>query len=107
MREEARCSADRTQRQEPATSGTDGPTPTLVDRAGDPPAMARLIDAFYDRVERDDLLNPFFPGRAGLPPGVGNQAGRGQLAAGRDAARARTGAPVGLGRGPASPALRR
>ncbi|MET0763783.1 MAG: hypothetical protein ABWY29_02880, partial [Blastococcus sp.] len=44
-------------------SGTDGDaTPTLVDWAGGPPAMARLIDAFYDRVERDDLLSPFFPG---------------------------------------------
>src|SRR4029450_9484619 len=44
-------------------SGTDGDaTPRLVDWAGGPPAMARLIDAFYDRVERDDLLSPFFPG---------------------------------------------
>ena len=42
---------------------TDGDaTPTLVEWAGGPPAMARLIDAFYDRVERDDLLSPFFPG---------------------------------------------
>ena len=40
---------------------TDG-TPTLVDWAGGPPAIARLIDAFYDRVEQDDLLSPFFPG---------------------------------------------
>ena len=44
-------------------STTDGDaTPTLVEWAGGPPAMARLIDAFYDRVERDDLLSPFFPG---------------------------------------------
>ena len=138
--------------------------------AGGPPAIARLIDAFYDRVERDDLLSPFFPGgvtrstagtspcggprcsaarattptpgrlrptlapprpvdharstaavrdhhepgrrrrraargpgvprRAGQLPGVGNEAGHGQLAARREAARARTGAPVGLGCGP-------
>ena len=44
-------------------STTDGDaTPTLVEWAGGPPAMARLIDAFYDRVEREDLLSPFFPG---------------------------------------------
>ena len=43
-------------------SGTDDAIPTLVDWAGGPPAIARLIDAFYDRVERDDLLSPFFPG---------------------------------------------
>ncbi len=43
------------------TRDDDG-TPTLIDWAGGPPAMARLIDAFYDRVERDDLLSPFFPG---------------------------------------------
>ena len=43
------------------TTDDDG-TPTLIDWAGGPPAIARLIDAFYDRVERDDLLSPFFPG---------------------------------------------
>ena len=44
-------------------AGTDGDaTPTLVEWAGGPPAIARLIDAFYDRVERDELLSPFFPG---------------------------------------------
>jgi hemoglobin len=26
------------------------------------PAISRLIDAFYDRIERDDLLSPLFPG---------------------------------------------
>jgi hemoglobin len=36
--------------------------PTLHEWAGGGPAIARLIDAFYDRVERDDLLSPFFPG---------------------------------------------
>ena len=44
-------------------TGTDADgTPTLIDWAGGPAAMARLIDAFYDRVEGDDLLSPFFPG---------------------------------------------
>jgi hemoglobin len=36
--------------------------PTLIDWAGGPSAIARLINAFYDRVELDDLLSPFFPG---------------------------------------------
>jgi hemoglobin len=36
--------------------------PTLFTWAGGSPAIARLIDAFYDRVERDDLLSPLFPG---------------------------------------------
>src|SRR5687767_8550484 len=40
-----------------ATGARDGrhgrPTPTLVDWAGRPPAMARLIDAFYDRLPAD------------------------------------------------------
>ena len=44
-------------------TGTDADgTPTLIDWAGGLAAMARLIDAFYDRVEGDDLLSPFFPG---------------------------------------------
>jgi hemoglobin len=43
-------------------SSTDDGTPSLIDWAGGRPAIARLIDAFYDRVERDDLLSPFFPG---------------------------------------------
>ena len=37
-------------------------TPSLVTWAGGPEAFRRLIDAFYDRVERDDLLAPLFPG---------------------------------------------
>jgi hemoglobin len=41
---------------------TDGGVPTLYDWAGGETALRRLIDAFYDRVERDDLLSPFFPG---------------------------------------------
>ncbi len=36
--------------------------PTLYDWVKGRPAIARLIDCFYDRVERDDLLSPFFPG---------------------------------------------
>ncbi|MGH2841415.1 MAG: group II truncated hemoglobin, partial [Solirubrobacteraceae bacterium] len=36
--------------------------PTLYDWAGGEEAFGRLINAFYDRVERDDLLAPFFPG---------------------------------------------
>jgi hemoglobin len=46
----------------PSTS--DGP-PTLFEWAGGEPALRRLIDAFYDRVERDELLSPFFPGGVG------------------------------------------
>jgi len=38
------------------------PTPTLYDWAGGADALRRLIDAFYDRVEKDELLSPFFPG---------------------------------------------
>jgi hemoglobin len=37
-------------------------TPTLYEWAGRDAAIRRLIDAFYDRVERDELLSPFFPG---------------------------------------------
>ncbi|GLY30016.1 group II truncated hemoglobin [Kineosporia sp. NBRC 101731] len=36
--------------------------PTLYDWAGGAAAFGRLIDAFYDRVEGDDLLSPLFPG---------------------------------------------
>lgn len=36
--------------------------PTLYEWAQGRPAIARLIDSFYDRVEHDDLLSPFFPG---------------------------------------------
>jgi hemoglobin len=36
--------------------------PTLYEWAGRGPALRRLIDCFYDRVERDDLLSGFFPG---------------------------------------------
>lgn len=36
--------------------------PTLVEWAGGVEAIRRLIDCFYDRVEADALLSPFFPG---------------------------------------------
>jgi hemoglobin len=36
--------------------------PTLFAWAGGAEAFRRLIDAFYDRVERDDLLSGLFPG---------------------------------------------
>jgi hemoglobin len=36
--------------------------PTLFEWAGGRPAFDRLINAFYDRVEEDELLSPFFPG---------------------------------------------
>ena len=41
------------------------PTPTLYEWAGGHEAIERLIDAFYDRVERDELLSPMFPGGVG------------------------------------------
>lgn len=36
--------------------------PTLFDWAGGGAALRRMVDAFYDRVEHDDLLAGFFPG---------------------------------------------
>jgi hemoglobin len=36
--------------------------PTLYDWAGGTTPLRRFIDAFYDRVEQDALLAPFFPG---------------------------------------------
>ncbi len=43
----------------------DDGVPTLYEWAGGEAAFRRLIDAFYDRVEGDDLLSPLFPG--GVP----------------------------------------
>ncbi len=40
----------------------DSGTPTLFEWAGGESAFRGLIDAFYDRVERDELLSPLFPG---------------------------------------------
>jgi len=39
-----------------------GDDPTLFDWAGGQAAFDRMINAFYDRVEVDELLSPFFPG---------------------------------------------
>jgi hemoglobin len=36
--------------------------PTLYEWAGGQDAFARMINAFYDRVEQDEILSPFFPG---------------------------------------------
>jgi hemoglobin len=38
-------------------------TPTLYEWAGGRDAFERLINAFYDRVEQDDLLAPLFGGK--------------------------------------------
>ena len=40
----------------------DSAVPTLIEWAGGPAAIARMINAFYDRVEQDDMLSGFFPG---------------------------------------------
>jgi len=37
-------------------------TPTLYEWAGGGEAIERLINSFYDRVEADDLISPFFAG---------------------------------------------
>jgi hemoglobin len=37
-------------------------SPTLYEWAGGREAFDRMINAFYDRVENDELLSPFFPG---------------------------------------------
>ena len=39
-----------------------GAPPTLHEWAGGDAALERMINAFYDRVERDDLISPLFPG---------------------------------------------
>jgi hemoglobin len=36
--------------------------PTLYEWAGGRSAFDRMINAFYDRVEQDAILSPFFPG---------------------------------------------
>ena len=38
------------------------PTKTLFEWAGGETAIARMINAFYDRVERDAMLSSYFPG---------------------------------------------
>jgi hemoglobin len=39
-----------------------GDPPTLYEWAGGREAFERLINAFYDRVENDELISPYFPG---------------------------------------------
>ncbi len=39
--------------------------PTLFEWAGGATAFRRLIDAFYDRTEHDELIAPLFPGGVG------------------------------------------
>ena len=39
--------------------------PSLYEWAGGQQAIRRLMDCFYDRVERDELLSPYFPGGVG------------------------------------------
>jgi len=42
-----------------------GDPPTLYEWAGGGEAFERLINAFYDRVEGDELISPLFPGGVG------------------------------------------
>jgi hemoglobin len=46
----------------PLVSSEPSAVPTLLQWAGGETAIERLIDAFYDRVEADELLSPLFPG---------------------------------------------
>ena len=41
---------------------TEQAPPTLYEWAGGDQAFRRLIDAFYDRAEKDELISPYFPG---------------------------------------------
>lgn len=50
---------------DPDLPAADAAVPTLYEWAGGSAAFVRMIDAFYDRVERDDLLAPLFPGGVG------------------------------------------
>ena len=45
-----------------ATLATMSEIPSLHDWAGGDAAFTRLINAFYDRVEKDELISPLFPG---------------------------------------------
>jgi hemoglobin len=38
------------------------PPPTLYEWAGGRERIERMVNAFYDRVEQDELISPFFPG---------------------------------------------
>src|SRR4030095_7245474 len=48
--------------RQPAPANSMNATPTLYEWAGGEAAIRRLMDCFYDRVERDELLSPYFPG---------------------------------------------
>jgi hemoglobin len=50
---------------EPAATQDDDAVPTLLEWAGGPAAIVGLINAFYDRLEREPMLNPLFPGGVG------------------------------------------
>ena len=50
---------------ETSSEPTSPEPPTLYEWAGGRVALERMINAFYDRVEQDDLLSPFFPGGVG------------------------------------------
>src|SRR5262245_30568623 len=39
-----------------------GDPPTLYEWAGGRDAIRGMINAFYDRVEKDELISPYFPG---------------------------------------------
>ena len=43
----------------------DDAIPSLYEWAGGEAAIRRLMDCFYDRVERDELLSRYFPGGVG------------------------------------------
>jgi hemoglobin len=43
-------------------AGNEPTEPTLLDWAGGPGAIRRLLDTFYDHVEKDDLLSGLFAG---------------------------------------------
>lgn len=45
---------------------TDNGVPTLYEWAGGRSGLQGMIDAFYDRVEQDELLSPLFPGGVSL-----------------------------------------
>jgi hemoglobin len=48
------------------TDAADSATPTLYEWAGGREALERWLNAFYDRVEQDELLAPVFGGTVGV-----------------------------------------
>jgi len=57
MSEQARAKAAH-----PAQARAEDAPPTLYEWAGGSDAFRAMINAFYDRVESDELLSPLFPG---------------------------------------------